>query len=66
MTGGPQGPQEYSYGSKEGKPWESSTMAGRHPRQVIWGTDLFKNFTDLPSLPLGAPGGGPLTTTVSL
>ena len=41
-------------------------MAGRHPRQVIWGTDLFKNFTDLPSLPLGAPGGGPLTTTVSL
>ena len=65
VTGEPRGPQEHSYGSEEGRPWESSTMAGRHPRQMAWGTDLCKNFTDLPGLPLGAPGRGPLTTAVS-
>ena len=66
VTGEPWRLQEHSYGSKKGRPWESSTMAGRHPRQMAWGTNLCKNFTNLPCLPLGATGGSPLTTTISL
>lgn len=50
---------------RKGDPGNPAMLWGRNPRQVALGTDVSKEFTNLPGLFLGAPGSGHSTATVS-